>query len=175
LNMNGKVLLVLGISSADENGIAIENTGGRRDVIIKDRGEKVEEIAIDKAFRYAETASKPVVVLQIINSDLYHYGHNDIILTAAAKTRFLFYVRDQVLKRGKDRERMLEERAKKQGISLEVYSVESEDPASSAIEEAKNGYDVIFLPKESKRLFPIFNKTVEQHLRKEIPGAVVVC
>jgi hypothetical protein len=79
------------------------------------------------------------------------------------------------LKRGIEREKTLREWAQRRGISLEIQTVESQDPASVAVEEAKKGYDRIFLPKEKKRRFPILKKTVEEHLRKEISIPLVPC
>jgi hypothetical protein len=175
LTMVDRILLLLGLSDAEEGGIAIEKTSDRRDVKVNSETKRREDSAVEKAFTYAESESKTVIALQILNSDLYHYGHTDLLLPGPGKKRFLNYVRDELLVRGLEREKMLRERAQKRGISLEVRSIESQDPASIAVEEAKNGYDMIFFPKEKKRRFPILKKTVEEHLRKEISIPLVPC
>jgi hypothetical protein len=175
LTMADRILLLLGLSDAEEGGIAIEKTSDRRDVKVNSETKRREERAVERAFTYAESKSKNVIALQILNSDLYHYGHTDLLLPGPGKKRFLNYVRDELLKKGNEREKTLREWAQRRGISLEVRTVESQDPASVAIEEAKKGYDKIFLPKEKKRRFPILKKTVEEHLRKEISIPLVPC
>jgi hypothetical protein len=173
--MADKILLLLGLSDAEDDGIAIEKTSDRRDVKVKGETKRHEENAVEQAFSYAESKSKAVVALQILHSDLYHYGHTDLLLPGPGKKRFLNHIRDELLKRGIEREKALRERSKKRGIPFEMRSVESQDPASTAVEEAKKGYDMIFLPKEKKRRFPILKKTVEEHLRKEISIPLVPC
>ena len=175
LNMTDKVLLLLGLSDAEDDGIAIEKTSDRRDVKVKGETKRHEENAVEHAFSYAESKSKTVVALQILHSDLYHYGHTDLLLPGPGKKRFLNYIRDELMKRGIEREKALREKAQKRGILFEMRSIEAQDPASTAVEEAKKGYDMIFLPKEKKRRFPILKKTVEQHLQKEVPIPLIVC
>lgn len=173
--MNDKILLILSALDTDDDRISIEKSSHGRDVKVKRDSKRDDGRAIEEAFHYAESTSKKVVALQILTSNLYHWGRNDSILSGPGKAGFLFYIRDEVLRRGKDRAKELQERAQRQGISLEIRSVESEDPASTVIEEAERGYDIIFLPEERKRLFPIFEKTLAQHLRKKVFSQIIPC
>ena len=131
--------------------------------------------AVKAAFNYAQSSSKRLHVLQILTSNLYHYGHHDLITTRPTKRQFLLYIRDEVLKRGKTEVRALEKKAGDMGISLEVNSVESEDIFLTALSEAKKGYDSVFLPKGRKKLFPLFKKNLVQYLRKKIAGKIIPC
>ncbi|MBW2065718.1 MAG: universal stress protein [Deltaproteobacteria bacterium] len=162
-----RILLILGTTREDYGGITIGKIGRGRDVRGRDDAAVREERLAAEAIRYAKAFSRKVVVLQILHSDLYHYGYNDIILPAPSKTRFLSYVRDAVTERGERAAASLREVAKEQGVSLEIKTVESDDPPSAVLEEAKKGYDMIFLPKERRHLFPLLRKTAEQVLRKE--------
>jgi hypothetical protein len=173
--MTDRILLLLGLSDAEEAGIAIVKDSNRRDVKVKGETKGHEENAVEQAFSYAESKSKAVVALQILHSDLYHYGHTDLLLPGPGKKRFLNHIREDLVKRGMEREKDLQERAGKRGIRFEMRTVESQDPASTAVEEAKKGYDMIFLPKEKKRRFPILKKTVRRHLQKEVPIPFIVC
>ena len=91
------------------------------------------------------------------------------------KRTFLLYIRDQVLERGKIEASELSERAGEMGISLEIDPVETDDVISTVIAEAKKGYEKIFLPKEKKKLFPIFKKTMAQHLKRKVSGRIISC
>jgi hypothetical protein len=131
--------------------------------------------AIQAAFVHARSASKNLRVLQILGSDLYHYGHHDLVATRPSKREFLLHIREEVLERGKAAARALEDKAKEMNISLELESVESEDPFSTSLTEAEKGYEVIFLPKEAKKLFPIFKRTLESYLKNKISSTIVAC
>ena len=144
------------------------------DILIVLKGENSEN-AVNQAFRTARSDSRKVKVLQILDSELYHYGHHDLVAPRLNKRRFLLYIRDQVLERGKKEASELMERAGEMGISLEIDPVETDDVVSTVIAEAKKGYEKIFLPKEKKKLFPIFKRTMEQHLRKKVSGRIITC
>ena len=173
--MNDKILLILSALDTDDDRIAIKKSSHGRDVEVRRNSKRGEGRVIEEAFRYAESTSKKVVALQILTSNLYHWGRNDSILSGPGKARFLIYIRDEVLRRGKDRAKELQERAQRRGIALETRSVESEDPASTIVEEAEKGYDSIFLPKQRKGLFPIFEKTLAQHLHKKVSSHIIEC
>ena len=145
-----------------------------KDILIVLNGESSEN-AVKQAFRTARSDSSKVKVLQILDSGLYHYGHHDLVAPRLNKRRFLLYIRDQVLERGKIEASELSERAGEMGISLEIDPVETDDVISTVIAEAKKGYEKIFLPKEKKKLFPIFKKTMEQHLRRKVSGRIISC
>jgi hypothetical protein len=136
---------------------------------------KDTENAVEQAFRVAQSDSSKVKVLQILDSGLYHYGHNDLVAPRLSKRTFLLYIREQVLEQGRIETDELRERAHNMGVSLEIDSVETDDVISTVITEAKKGYEKIFLPKEEKKLFPIFKKTIEQHLRREVSSLIISC
>ena len=131
--------------------------------------------AEEAAFSYAKQNSKRLVVLQILTSNLYHYGHQDIIATRPSKRQFLLHIRDEVMERGKVKTKAMAEKAQREGIALEVAAVESEDILSTAAAEAKKGYNTIFLQREKRKLFPLFERTLARHLRKKTDSRVVEC
>jgi hypothetical protein len=131
--------------------------------------------AIQSAFSHAQSTSKRLRVVQILTSELYHYGHQDLVATRPSKRNFLLYIRDEVLRRGKAEVQALEETARTAGVALEVCTVESEDILSAAFSEAKKGYDIVFLPKQRKRRFPLFKRTLAEYLRKKTASKIVPC
>jgi len=174
--MDDKILLLLGIQDARKRRMTIKKgKNNRRDITVDTTREDEEARAVEAAFRCAESRSKKIIALQILGSNLYHWGRNDILLTRPAKNGFLSYVRDEVLSRGKERERKLKESADMRGISIDIRSLEANDPVSVVLEEARKGYDKIFLAKEKGSLFPLFSRTMAQHLRKNGFDQVVIC
>jgi hypothetical protein len=137
-------------------------------------GEDCRE-AIRAALCHAKSTSKRLHVVQILSSNLYPYGHQDLVATRPSKRQFLLYIRDEVVKRGEAEIRELEESAIEMGILLEVQTIESEDILSAALSEAKKGYDIVFLPKIKKKLFPLFERTLARHLQKKTSGRIVPC
>lgn len=131
--------------------------------------------AVKAAFSQAKLTSRPLLVVQILTSDLYRYGHQDLVATRPSKRQFLLHIRDEVLRRGQAEVQSLEETAREMGVSLEIHTMESEDIFSAAISEAKRGYDTVFLPKQKKRLFPLFQKTLAEYLQKKISGRIIPC
>ena len=131
--------------------------------------------AVDAAFSFARSSGKNVTALQILTSDLYHYGHNDLIATRPSKAQFLLYIREQVLERATAQAAELRKSALDKGITLLIRPVETEDVAAAVIAEAKNGYDRIFLPKERKKLFPLLKRPLIRSLGKELRSRVVEC
>ena len=129
----------------------------------------------EAAFGYAQSVSKELVVLQILTSDLYHYGHHDVIATRPSKRQFLLYVRDEVLACAKEKATALEDRAKGLGIGVEFLAVESEDVASAAAKEAEKGYDAIFVSREKRSFFPLLERSLGQYLKKRKVGKIVEC
>ena len=67
------------------------------------------------------------------------------------------------------------DRARQQGIGLEILSVESEDASSAAVNEARKGYEVIFVSEKKRSLFPLFEKTLAQHLQKKTTSKIIAC
>lgn len=145
-----------------------------KDILIVLNGGNSEH-AVEQAFRAAQSDSRKVKVLQILDSGLYHYGHNDLVAPRLSKRTFLLYIREQVLEQGRIEADKLREKARNMGISLEIDPVETDDVISTVIAEAKKGYEKIFLPKEKKKLFPIFTRTVEQHLKRKVSSLIISC
>ena len=145
-----------------------------KDILIVLNGGNSEN-AVEEAFRAAQSDSRKVKVLQILDSGLYFYGHNDLVAPRLSKRTYLLYIREQVLEQGKIEAGELRERARNMGVSLEIDPVETDDVISTVIAEAKKGYEKIFLPKEKKKLFPIFEKPVEQHLKREVSSLIISC
>lgn len=144
-------------------------------ILIVLNGESSEN-AVKQAFQTARSDSRKVKVLQILDSKLYHYAHNDLVAPRLSKRTFLLYIRDQVLEQGRIEVGNLRERAGKMGIRLEIDPVETDDVISTVIAEARKGYEKIYVPKEKKKMFPILNKTMAQHLkRKKVPGQIISC
>lgn len=135
-----------------------------------------DQKAEDAAFHYAtQTAAKGLVVLQILTSNLYHYGHHDVIATRPSKLQFLRHIREEVLEKGRAKAESLRERAREQNLPIEIRTVETEDVPFIVLSEARKGFDTIFVGKEKKRLFPLFKKTMTESLEKEVPSRVVQC
>ena len=131
--------------------------------------------AVEQAFSTARSDKRRVKVLQILDSGLYHYAHNDLVAPRLSKRTFLLFIREQVLEQGRIEADEISDRAGELGISLEIDTVETDDVASTVIAEARKGYEKIYLPKEEKKLFPIFKKTIAQHLKKKVPGRIISC
>jgi hypothetical protein len=131
--------------------------------------------AIEAAFGFAHMSGGRLVVLQICDSDLYHYGHNDLIATRPSKAQFLHYIRGQVLERAEAEAEELRKKGRDMGLSAEIISVETDDVLSTVLEEARKGYEVIFMVKETSRLFPLLKRRVASHLRKRVSTRVVEC
>jgi hypothetical protein len=172
--MSDAVLLILRIPESDEQGVALRRVHGRLDVTSTEKQHyAVNEDAANKAFLYARRSSKRVVALQVLTSDLFHWGLNDIILPGPAKMRFIGHIREHLLDESLETARMLEQKAREHGVSIEIKSVETDDPALAALEEARGDYDRIFMGREKKRLFPIFKRSMGQVLRKNISVPIV--
>ncbi len=131
--------------------------------------------AVEAAFQAARSSSGKAKVLQILDSDLYHYGHNDLVSPRLNKQRFLLYIRDQVLERGGAEAAELREKARTMGVTIEIDPVETDDVVSTVVAEAKKGYEMIYLARERKRLFPLLQKHLATQLRKECAGRVIEC
>ncbi|MEI7670773.1 MAG: hypothetical protein WCK00_01535 [Deltaproteobacteria bacterium] len=131
--------------------------------------------AVEQAFRAAQASSRKAKVLQILDSDLYHYGHNDLVSPRLNKQRFLLYIREQVLERGGAEAQELHDKARTMGVSLEIDPVETDDMVSTVVAEATKGYEMIYLAREKKRLFPLLQKHLATQLRKKFAGKVIEC
>jgi hypothetical protein len=131
--------------------------------------------AIESAFKYAQSTAKRLRIFQILNSELYCYGHHDLIATRHSKREFLLHIRQEVLERSQAAVRMLEEKAEQMQVSIEIESVESEDILSVSLTEAQKGCEIIFIPKQPRKIFPLFKKSLARHLRKKISGEIVSC
>jgi hypothetical protein len=133
------------------------------------------ENATDQAFCFAQSTAKELVALQIINSYLYHYGHNDLIATRPSKIRFLLHIQSEMIDKAKADALELQKRAMKLGVALEIKSVETEDPESAIIEEARKGYEIIFLPQEKRHIFPLFERSLSKRLGGNVSCTIAPC
>ena len=173
LIMSDAVLLILRVPESDDQGVALRKVNGRLDVSTTGDDFSVNEYAAKKAFIYAGQSSRYVVALQILSSNLFHWGLCDNISSGTAKVRFVSHVREQLLIKSQETTRMLEQIAGEYNVSYEIKKVETDDPASAAIEEARGDYDRIFMGKEENRIFPLFKKSMGQILRKKITVPIV--
>ena len=145
-----------------------------KDILIVLNGGNSEH-AVEEAFRAAQSDSRKVKVLQILDSGLYFYGHNDLVAPRLSKRTYLFYIREQVLERGKIEAGELHEKARNMGISLEIDPVETDDVILTVIAEAKKGYELIFLPKKKRKLLPLLKRNLPNRLRKNVSARVIEC
>ena len=134
------------------------------------------EHAVEEGLRAARSSSCKAKVLQILYSELYHYGRNDLVAPRLNKAIFLYYIRDQVLERGALEADQLREKARNMGVPLVIEPVETDDVVATVIAEAKKGYETIYVAKEKKRLFPLLtSRTLETSLRKKGFANIVAC
>ena len=173
--MTGAILLILSTPGDGDEEIGLKRVGDRRDVVISPRRMNLNKRMAEKAFLYAQQHAKRVVALLILSSDLYHWGTNDIILPGPAKAKFSGHIREALFNRSMEQRHMLEKMAFRYGVPLEFRPVETDDPVASALMEARQGYERIFMLKERKRLFPILKKTMEQCLRKGTSVPLSIC
>jgi hypothetical protein len=131
--------------------------------------------AVDEALRAARSESRKARILQILDSDLYNYGRNDLVAPRLNKQRFLLYIRDQDLEQGVIEAKEMRAKAEKMGVSLEIDPVETDDLLSTVIAEAGKGYESIYLAKEKRRIFPLLQKHLATQLRKRCAGKVIEC
>lgn len=143
------------------------------DILIVFNG-NISEHAVEEGFNTARSSSTRVKVLHILDSELYHYGHNDLVAPRLNKQRFLLYIRDQVLERGEKEAGDIRAKARSMGVSLEIDPVETDDVVSTVIAEARKGYGMIYLAREKKKLFPLLQKHLATQLRREFAGRVKV-
>ena len=174
--MQPKVLLVLNALDSDDDQVAIKPFGEGRDVRIKGPSRDGDDRLINAAFLHAIDHGDEVKALQVLSSNLYHWGRQDIIISGPGKAAFLTYVRQLVIERGRQKKNHLQHLAQKMGVSLEVQLVESEDPVATIIKEAGTGYDTIFLPKERRKLFPLSKRhTLEDRLKNAGFSNLLAC
>jgi hypothetical protein len=163
------VLLILGVPDHEDHDVTLRRVNGRLDVVsIEEKSPAMDENLVDKAFNYTRNASKQLVVLQVLTSDLFHWGFNDVILSGPAKIRFIGYVREKVYDKSLEATKILEEKALQYNLPIEIKRIETDDPVSVVLEEARKGYNRIFIGRGKKRIFPLFKKSIEQQLRKNI-------
>jgi len=129
--------------------------------------------AVERALRSAQSGAIKVRVLLILDSELYHYGHIDLVAPRLNKQRFLLYIREQVLEKGRKTAEDIREKALGLSVPVEIESVETDDLARTVLTEAQKGYKAIYLEKEKKKMFPLLKKNLASEIRK-IPGARVI-
>jgi hypothetical protein len=127
------------------------------------------------AFAYAKERSSTIVALQVLTSNLYHYGHVDLIATRPSKRDFLLYIREEVIGKGKEEAKRLMEVAQQSGVDLEMITIETEDVPSTVVREAQQGYDAVFVTKQKRKIFPLLQKNLNSELKKRASCRVVMC
>lgn len=157
-----------------EDGVHVVGSVIVKDILVIYIGDESAQ-AVEEALRTAKSESRKARVLQILDSDLYHYGHTDLVAPRLNKQRFLDYIRGQVLMRGDQEADLLARKARAMGVSLDISPVETDDLVSTVLAEAKKGYEIIFLAKEKKRIFPLLKKNLARELRKATAIRVVEC
>jgi hypothetical protein len=174
--MQDRVLLILNTLDSDEDKLAIEPFGLQRDVQAKGPSRDGDEKLVKIAFQYAAKTGEKVIAIQVLSSNLYHWGRHDTIISGPGKETFLLHVHDLVMQRGKEKADALERKARTLGISLEIQMSESKDPTATIVQEASKGYDMVFIPKERKRIFPLSKRhTLEDVLKQHDILNVVAC
>ena len=157
-----------------EDGVHVVGSVIVKDILVIYIGDESAQ-AVEEALRTAKSESRRARVLQILDSELYHYGHNDLVAPRLNKQRFLDYIRGQVLMRGDQEADLLARKARAMGVSLDISPVETDDLMSTVLAEAKKGYEIIFLAKEKKTIFPLLKKNLARELRKATAIRVVEC
>ena len=131
--------------------------------------------AVDAALLAAQSGAKKVRVLLILDSELYHYGHVDLVAPRLNKQKFLLYIRDQVLEKGGIDAAVIREKALSMGVPMQIDLVETDDLVLTVITEARKGYEMIFLKRGKKRIFPLLKKDLARELRKIAGNRVYEC
>jgi hypothetical protein len=125
----------------------------------------------EKAMDCARSRHLPLSVLLIMDSHLYHYGHNDLINTGLSRDRFLGFVLEGVVDAGRHcAERLLSEAAGL-GIEVSIHPVMGEDGLSRLRRVLTEASGPVFTARTKHRLFPIFKSdpvavAVKQCLRE---------
>jgi nucleotide-binding universal stress UspA family protein len=176
IKLKDRILLILNALDSDEDRLAIEPLGLKRDVRVKGPSRDGDETLVEAAFKHAIESGKKVTAIQVLSSNLYHWGRHDIIISGPGKMTFLLYVRDLVMKRSQEKAAALKKKAQDLGIPLEIMMSESKNPVDSIVQEARKGYGVVFVPKERKKLFPLMKRhTLESMLKKHDILNVIAC
>jgi len=115
-------------------------------------------------------------VLDILDSHLFHYGNNDVIVPGYARTQFLFHIQDNLRKDSQARREELLEKSDKKGVHLRYGPLESNDPIPHVAKFAQKGYRRIFMPKEKRKCIPLTQrKTHFDKMRKLTSIPIEVC
>ncbi|MBI5577803.1 MAG: hypothetical protein HY895_01505 [Deltaproteobacteria bacterium] len=132
--------------------------------------------AEETAFRSALSSTRNIVIISIVDSFLYHYGHTDVINTRPSKRAFLLHVRSEALQKAADAAQAVRERANAKGIAAEIIPVETDDPAAAIAylaREEKSG--AVYIPLEKTRFFPLLKRSLATDLRRKLSAQVVAC
>jgi hypothetical protein len=133
-------------------------------------------LAEDVAMEYASANKCSFVVLFILDSHLYHYGNNDVVVPGYARSQFLFHIRTDLLRQAAERESSLRAKAEEFGLDIRVSMAEVDNFEEKMIKEASKGYRFVFVNRERRKLFPLFcSKTMEKMLQRKGFENVVAC
>ena len=116
-----------------------------------------DDRAIEKeAFGYAVEHGSQLDVIEVLDSHLYHYGKNDYIVPAYARTQFLYHVQESLNSESRRRKQALEQQAAEAGVVVRYQTLETDEPAPHIIKVlSKGGYDRVFVPWQKRRRLPL--------------------
>jgi hypothetical protein len=95
-------------------------------------------------------------VILVINSHLYHYGHNDVVVPGRARAGFLAYVSGEIAEEGKIKAEGLRVQAREQGVSVRIQPIMEEDCRGLLQERLAEGMGPVMAASSKRGLFPLF-------------------
>jgi len=113
-------------------------------------------IIAEKAMDCARSMKLPLSVLMIMDSRLYHYGHNDVINTGRSRDRFLGFVLGEVVDAGRFCAEKLLSEAAGLGVEVSIHPVMGEDGLSRLRRALTEAGGPVFTARTKRRVFPIF-------------------
>jgi hypothetical protein len=113
-------------------------------------------IIVERAMDCARSRHLPLSVLLIMDSHLYHYGHNDVINTGRSRDRFLGFVLEGLVDAGRYCAENLLSEAAKRGVEISIHPILEEERGSRLHQALERAQGPVFTAKTKRRLFPIF-------------------
>ena len=110
----------------------------------------------ERAMDCARSRHLPLSVSLIMDSHLYHYGHNDVINTGRSRDRFLGFVLEGVVDAGRHCAEELLSEAVGRGVEVSIHPVMGEDGLSRLRRALTEARGPVFTARTRRRLLPIF-------------------
>jgi hypothetical protein len=110
----------------------------------------------ERAMDCARSRALPLSVLLIMDSHLYHYGHNDVINPGRSRDRFLGFVLEDVVDAARRCAEKILSEAAGQGVEISIHPVMGEDGLSGLRRALTEARGPVFTARTRRRLFPIF-------------------